>query len=344
MAECLVDARVQHLEFAEPFVISRGASESLDVIQVRLALGGVVGYGEATPLSRYGETADSAAGFVIEHAPRIGSLVAVDPLALEELRRVLRALPGPVAAKAAVEIAALDLAARLLGVPVHRLLGLPRGGPATAWTVWLGDPDDMARRAEKAAQRFPLLKLKLGGADGLDLERAGAVRSVTDHPLVADVNEGWTLDEAKEGCERLAALGFAYVEQPLAAGLCGAEALKAASPLPVYVDEDCHTLADLTRCAAIAHGINVKLAKAGGVGEAIRMVHAARALGLLTMLGCMGESGLGIAPAAAIAPLFDHVDLDGNLLLRQDPHPVVTLVEGVQLPSSGPGWGELAPW
>src|SRR6185437_4004838 len=111
------------------------------------------------------------------------------------------------------------------------------------------------------------------------------------------------------------------------------------SPMPIYVDEDCHTLADVTACATIAHGINIKLAKSGGIREAVRMAHAARALGLGVMLGCMVESGLGIAPAAAIASLCDHVDLDGNLLLADDPWPGVQLVDGVQLPSDQPGLG-----
>ena len=103
--------------------------------------------------------------------------------------------------------------------------------------------------------------------------------------------------------------------------------------MPIYVDEDCHTLADVAACAERAHGINIKLAKSGGIREAVRMAHAARALGLGVMLGCMVESGLGIAAGAHIASLCDHVDLDGNLLLADDPWPGVAFVDGVQLPS-----------
>src|SRR5436853_471586 len=131
----------------------------------------------------------------------------------------------------------------------------------------------------------------------------------------------------------------AHVEQPLPAGDEGGVRLKQASALPVYVDEDCHTLADVAKCAEIAHGINIKLAKSGGIREAVRMAHAARALGLQVMLGCMVESGLGIAAAAQIASLCDHVDLDGNLLLAEDPWPGVKLSDGVQLPSERPGLG-----
>ena len=243
------------------------------------------------------------------------------------------------AARAALDAALYDLQGKLLGQPVWRLLGLRRQGPPTTWTIWLGDPDDMARRAEKVRGRFKRLKLKLGGGDGRDVERVSAVSEVADVPLQVDVNEAWSLEEALDALPQLAALGVDYCEQPLVAGDPGGPELKARSPLPIYVDEDCHTLADVAACAERAHGINVKLAKSGGIREAVRMVHAARALGLETMLGCMVESGLGIAAGAHISSLFDHVDLDGNILIVRDPWPGVAFVDGVQLPSDEPGLG-----
>ena len=195
----------------------------------------------------------------------------------------------------------------------------------------------MARRAEAAAARgFRRLKLKVGGADGLDLERIRAVRSATVLPLQIDVNEFWTLDEA---LEILPQIEIEYCEQPLPAGDPDGPALKRQSPVPIYVDEDCHRLGDVAPCAERAHGITIKLAKAGGIGEAVRMAHAARALELRVMLGCMVESGLGIAAGAQVASLCDHVDLDGNLLLAHDPWPGVELRDGVQLPSFEPGLG-----
>jgi L-alanine-DL-glutamate epimerase-like enolase superfamily enzyme len=330
-----IGAEIVRLELAQTFVISRETQDWADVVHVSVAYGGVVGRGEAAPIERYGETADSALAFVEEH----GHLVGDDPFALEAVGGRLAELPGEQAAKAALDAALHDLQGKLLRVPVNRLLGLPRDGPPTSWTVWLGSPDDMARRAKEAATRFRRLKLKLGGGDGLDLERARAVRDVTGLPLQVDVNEWWSLDEALAACEELAAIGVAYVEQPLRAGDPGGEELRRRSRVPIYVDEDCHTLADVARCAEIAHGVTIKLAKSGGIREAIRMAHAARALGLGVMLGCMIESGLGIAAGCAVAPLCDHVDLDGNLLLARDPAPGPVFEDGVQRASEAVGLG-----
>jgi L-alanine-DL-glutamate epimerase-like enolase superfamily enzyme len=328
-----VSARIETLALAETFVIARSARDAEDVVQVELLHSGVRGYGEAAPIDHYDETAESALAYVQEHAELLGD----DPFALEE---ILERLPArEFAARAALDAALHDLQGKLTGQPVWRLLGLGRSGPPTTWTIWLGDPDDMARRAEQVRTRFRRLKLKLGARDGLDVERVRAVRAVADVPLQVDVNEAWSIEEARDALPRLAELGVDYCEQPLPAHDPDGPALKQQSPLPIYVDEDCHTLADVAACAERAHGINVKLAKSGGIREAVRMVHAARALGLGTMLGCMIESGLGIAAGAQIASLFDHVDLDGNLLIAHDPWPGVQFADGVQLPSDQPGLG-----
>ncbi|MDQ3067154.1 MAG: dipeptide epimerase [Actinomycetota bacterium] len=326
-------ARIATLRLAQTFVIAREARDEEDVLQVELRHDGVSGYGEGAPIDRYEESAQTALAYVEEHSALLGD----DPFALEEIER--RLPPGENAAKAAIDGALHDLQGKLLGVPAWQLLGLPRTGPPTSWTVWLGDPDDMARRAEKAAPRFRRLKLKLGGGDGLDVERVRAVRAVTMLPLQVDVNEWWSVDEALDSLPQLAELGVAYCEQPLKAGDEDGRTLKERSPIPIYVDEDCHRLGDVAACADIAHGINIKLAKSGGIREAIRMAHAARALGLGVMLGCMIESGLGIAAGCVVAPLCDHVDLDGNLLIAEDPWPGVDFAEGVQVPSHDPGLG-----
>jgi L-alanine-DL-glutamate epimerase-like enolase superfamily enzyme len=330
-----VGAHIVRLRLAETFVIAREATDDEDVVQVELRHGSAVGRGEAAPIERYGESAESALAFIREHQALVGD----DPFALELIGERLAEIPGERAAKAAVDAALHDLQGKLLGLPVWKLLGLPRVGPPTSWTIWLGDPDDMARRTDRVAGRFRRLKLKLGGGDGLDVERVRAVRSRTEVPLQVDVNEWWSLDEALDVIPQLADLGVEYVEQPLPAGDPGGVVLKAGSPIPIYVDEDCHTLADVGACAEIAHGVNIKLAKSGGIREAVRMTHAARSLGLGVMLGCMIESGLGIAAGCVVAPLCDHVDLDGNLLIAEDPCPGVAFVDGVQVPSDAPGLG-----
>ena len=329
-------ARVVTLRLAETFVISRESSDEDDVVQVELRHGAVTGYGEGAPIERYKESGSSALAYLEAAGPHLGD----DPFALEEIEA--RLPPGENAARAALDGALHDLQGKLLGLPAWKLLGLPRTGPPTSWTVWLGDPDDMARRAEKAAPRFRRLKLKLGGADGLDVERVQAVRAVTQLPLQVDVNEFWSFDEALEALPQLAALGVAYCEQPLKAGDESGATLRARSPIPIYVDEDCHRLDSVAACAEIAHGINIKLAKSGGIREAVRMAHAARALGLGVMLGCMIESGLGIAAGCAVASLCDHVDLDGNLLIAHDPWTGVAFLDGVQVPSDQPGLGVAA--
>jgi L-Ala-D/L-Glu epimerase / N-acetyl-D-glutamate racemase len=329
-----IAARIVTLALEEPFTIARGTETEVEVVQVEITHDGVVARGEGAPIERYDESAGSALAYVEAHSDELGD----DPFALDA---ILDRLPAEqFAARSAVDAALHDLCGKLVGLPVWRLLGLRREGPPTSWTITLNDPNAMARAAERASDgRFRRLKLKLGGRDGLDVERVRAVRSATDLPLQVDVNEYWSFDEALEALPALAEAGVQYCEQPLPAGDRRGPELKQRSPIPIYVDEDCHTLMDVAACAERAHGVNIKLAKSGGIREAVRIAYAARALGLGVMLGCMIESGLGISAACQIASLCDHVDLDGNLLLAHDPCPGVELVDGVQLTSTEPGLG-----
>jgi L-Ala-D/L-Glu epimerase len=327
-----LSARIEALPLEEPFVIARDTTTEAEVVWVEIEHEGERGYGEAAPIDRYDESAESVLAYAEDVADSLGD----DPFAFDE---ILARLPKrEYAARAAIDAALHDVCGKLTGLPVWRLLGLGRAAPATSWTIGLGAPDEMARKAEGVAD-FKSLKLKLGGRDGKDVERVRAVRSVWTGPIRIDVNEYWTVDEALDAIPQLQELGVDYVEQPLRAREPEGARLKQASPLPIYVDEDCHTLDDVAACAERADGINIKLAKSGGIREAVRMAHAARALGLGVMLGCMVESGLGIAAGASIASLCDHVDLDGNLLIAEDPWPGVQLVDGVQLPSDSPGLG-----
>src|SRR5881275_1216552 len=236
-----ITARIATLELAETFVISRESQDTAEVVQVELRHDGVSGFGEGAPIERYGESAESALRYIEDAAERLGD----DPFALDEIESRLE--PGEWAARSALDAALHDLQGRLAGVPVWRLLGLRRAGPPTSWTIWLGDPDEMGRRAAKVADRFLRLKLKLGARDGRDIDRVRAVREATNAPLQVDVNEYWTLDEALDALPQLAELGVEYCEQPLPAG-SGRE-LKEKSPIPIYLDEDCHTLEDVASCA-----------------------------------------------------------------------------------------------
>lgn len=326
------------LALAEEFGIARGSRTTQSVVQVELEHDGVVGRGEAAPVYYRGESVDSAASFLSGSAP---PLVGDDPFALEAIEKRLGDVDGEAAGKAALDAALHDWIGRALGVPVWRLLGLSPEAPATSYTLGIDTVEGTRDRARRARE-FRALKVKVGGAE--DLERLEAVREESAAPLRVDANEGWTLESARELMPELIRLGVELVEQPFpAADVESFHGLRELRPrLPVIVDEGCQNLADVAPAAAYADGINVKLAKSGGVREAVRMIHAARALGLRVMLGCMVESQLGVAPAAAIASLADWVDLDGHLLLADEPYTGLRLEDGRVLPGTEPGLG-VAP-
>jgi L-alanine-DL-glutamate epimerase-like enolase superfamily enzyme len=300
------------------------------VVQVELEHDGFVGRGEAAPVYYRGETTETATAFLTEAAPRVGD----DPFALEDVLSVR----GDAAGRSALDAALHDWIGRRLGVPVWRLLGLARRAPVTSYTLGIDTLEGTRDRARRAAG-FRSLKVKVGGAD--DLGRLEAIREESDAVLRVDANEGWTLETARELVPSLVELGVELIEQPFpAADLESFRALRELSPRPpLIVDEGCQSLADVAAVAGYADGINVKLAKSGGIREALRMVHAARALRLRVMIGCMVESQLGVSPAAQIASLADWVDLDGHLLLADEPFRGLAFEDGAVLPSDGPGLG-----
>jgi L-alanine-DL-glutamate epimerase-like enolase superfamily enzyme len=323
------------LALAETFAITRGARDEQEVVHLELEHEGIVGFGEASPIYWWDETADSALRFLADEAPR---LLGDDPFALEAIGRRLAARPGEQAAKSALDAALHDWIGKRLGQPLWRLLGLERLGPPTSYTIGLDSVEGTRARARRAGE-FKVLKIKVGGPD--DLARLEAVREGSEARIRVDGNEGWTLETARELMPELIALGVELVEQPFPVddreSFVG---LRELSPgLPVVVDEGCDDLASVAPIAGYADGINVKLAKAGGLREAVRMIHAARALGLRVMLGCMIESELGIAPAAQIASLADDVDLDGHLLISDSPFTGLGFADGRVVPSSRSGLG-----
>jgi L-Ala-D/L-Glu epimerase / N-acetyl-D-glutamate racemase len=324
--------RTVSLALAEEFGIARGSRTTQAVVQVELEHDGLIGWGEAAPVYYRGESVETATEFLGAAGGRLGD----DPLALEA---TLAQFDGQDAAgRAALDAALHDWVGRRLGVPVWRLLGLSRSAPPTSYTIGLDTLEGTRDRARRA-RSFRALKVKVGGPD--DLARLEAAREESDAPLRVDANEGWTLEHARELMPALVELGVELVEQPFPAD--DIDSFRALRELrsrpPVVVDEGCHDLTDVAPCAEYADAINVKLAKCGGLREAVRMVHAARALGLGAMLGCMIESELGIAPAAHIASLFDLVDLDGHLLLADRPFTGLELIDGRVLPSRAPGLG-----
>jgi L-alanine-DL-glutamate epimerase-like enolase superfamily enzyme len=323
------------LALAEEFGIARGSRTTQSVVQLELEHDGIVGRGEASPIYYRGESIDSAADFLTTATP---PLLGDDPFALEAIEERLEDVDGEAAGKAALDAALHDWIGQRLGVPVWRLLGLSPEAPPTSFTIGIDSLEGTHDRARRARE-FRALKVKVGGAE--DLARLEAVREESDAPLRVDANEGWTLEAARELMPELIRLGVEFVEQPFpAADLDSFLALRELHPrLPVIVDEGCHDLRDVAPAAAYADGINLKLAKSGGVREAVRMIHAARALGLRVMIGCMVESQLGVAPAAAIASLADWVDLDGHLLLAEQPFTGLRFEDGRVLPGMEAGLG-----
>lgn len=326
--------RIHPLELTlkTPFRLSRGTSEKRRNVVFEIAVDGKIGRGEAAPIPRYGESADSAASALAEMAAGLG-----DSHAYAEAARFL-AVHAQRAAQAAFDCALHDLAGRRLGVPVRELLGIARRPLApTSWTIGL-DPIPEALAKVAAAGTFEVLKIKMGAAGDMDLLRA--VRDSTRQTIRVDANEGWTFDGALARLPELARLGVEFVEQPLpAAQLDEIRELRKQSPLPFIADESVHDAADIPRLVGAFDGINLKLAKCGGIAPAREIIAVARAHGLKVLLGCMIESSLGIAAALAVAPLVDWLDLDGHLLIADDPFQGLGFADGRLVPSDRPGLG-----
>jgi len=266
-----------------------------------------------------------------ELAPDESGLAAAD-LAMEA------AIRGHGAARCAVDIALHDLVGKVVGRPAHELRGLSTDIPPTDFTIGLDEPAAVAARAARAAH-FPALKIKCGGPE--DVATLEAVRAVFGGPIRVDANTGWAPDEAVGLLPELERLGVELIEQPFPAGRLDQLAwLQERSRLPIVADESCVLPEDLDGLVGVVAGVNVKLAKCGGIGPAKRMLERARALGFKTFLGCMEETSVGIAGSAVVASLADWVDLDGCLLLADDPFDGLELDVGHRwILSDRPGLG-----
>jgi len=322
--------RILRIPYRDPFRIARdshGAGGTMTTVIVELVsdrLPGLVGLGEGYPDAYYGETTATMPVVMDLLLEAVGpaDLDASDPTAaaasLEAIGAAFdRTIRGHGAAKCALDIALHDLAGKATRTPVHRLLGLSAEIPPTDFTLGLDEPAVVAERARRAA-RFPALKIKVGGP--ADLATLEAVRAVYDGPIRVDANTGWTPETAAPLIPELVRLGVELIEQPFPPRRYDwLLDLQAASPLPIVADESAVSIEDLDALVGIVDGVNVKLAKCGGVGPAARMLGRARELGFRTFLGCMEETRVGIAASAAVASLAEWVDLDGCLLLADDP-------------------------
>ena len=326
-----VSTEVLHLPFRDPFRIARHLNEDeATTVIVTLRSGDAEGVGEAFPMAYYGETVETIEAVM----PRLASAVAElgdvpgeTGAARTWLAAASAALDASIghhgAAKAGIDIALHDLIARRLGVPLWRLLGTSPDIPPTDFTIGLDEPQVVAERARRAA-RFPALKIKVGGP--ADIETLEAVRAVYGGPIRVDANTGWEPDQGAALVPELQRLGVELIEQPFPAHELGRlRWLQERSPLPIVADESAVTIDDLEGLVGVVAGVNVKLMKCGGVGPARRMLERARELGFRLMLGCMEETSVGIAAAASVASLAEWIDLDGNLLLADDPY------EGLEL-------------
>jgi L-Ala-D/L-Glu epimerase len=331
------------LELRRPFRIARGTQHHARNLLVEIEMEGeLTGIGEAGPDSTgyYGETRATMQAALEAFEGVLGD----DPLLVEDIIAALdRTLfHGNTAAKSAVDMALYDLAGRILGVPVYRLLGLnPGRAPVTSFTIPIDSPEEMARQAAAAALQYSILKIKVGTA--ADVEMVRAIREVTSATLRVDANAAWSPKEAIRTIEALAPYGIELVEQPVAAhDLDGLRLVREHSPIPIIADESCVTLEDVPRLAGCVDGINIKLAKCGGLRRAVAMIHAARAHHLEVMLGCMVSSSLAITAAAQLASLVDYADLDGALLLANDPFQGVRFDRGRIILPEAPGLGVVA--
>jgi L-alanine-DL-glutamate epimerase-like enolase superfamily enzyme len=325
------------LKLTHTWTIARGSSTQKKNGLLSLSADGVTGYGEAAANVRYGQSWESGeAAF----ARVKGAVEGLSPWEhLVWIERAEKEAGADSQIVAALDMALWDWKGKKLGAPVHRLLGMPTDRMAvTTFTIGIDSPEMMQKKVKEGG-KYPSLKVKVGLPG--DEENVRAIRAVTSKPIRVDANEGWqTPEEAIARIRWLATMGIEFVEQPLPASKNSAmKDVKAASPLPLVGDESVLHPRDVPGLVGLFDGINVKLAKCGGITRAYEMAAIGRALGFKLMLGCMIESSLGIAAGIAVAPLFDWLDLDGNLLISNDPFRGLTILDGRWQEPMGPGLG-----
>ncbi len=320
-----LDTEVLRLPFRDPFRIARNEdSEASQTVLTYLEHDGAEGLGECFPVPYYGETIETTEvvlPLLVEALTELGPTPSGRAEVLVWLERSAElmsdALGNHGGAKGGIDMALHDMAGKALGMPVWRLLGTSDRLPPTDYSLGIDDPATVAERARRVAH-FPALKIKVGGPS--DIETLEAVRAVFDGPLRVDANTGWQPEQAASLIPELERLGVELIEQPFKARMLPElRWLRERSSLPIMADESAVFEGDLPMLDGVVDGVVVKLAKCGGIGPALRMIRAARTLGMKVMLGCMVESSVGVAAAAMVASEVDWLDLDGSLLLADDP-------------------------
>ncbi len=334
---CSWEASVTRLRLRHTWTTTMSSSEYRDTIQVRLASDGVIGIGEGAPIVRYHESAEDGKKAIESISP---FLQGVNPWQFEKvMAEVSQKVQGQFAAKAALDVALMDWVGKKLNVPLYRMLGLdPNDTPITTFSVGIDNPES-TRQKVLEAEAFPVLKIKVG----LNTDEAtiAAVRSATKKPLRVDANEGWKdKEEAVRKINWLETQGVEFVEQPMPAEMIEETRwVRRRVHLPIIADEAAVNAAAIPKLVDAYDGINVKLDKCGGVQQALRMIYVAKSLGMKTMLGCMVSSSVSVTASAHLSPLVDYADLDGNLLIANDPYRGVQVRNGKLVLGDGPGLG-----
>ncbi len=305
------------LDLKTTFRIAHGASDQRHSVVVSMEFGECIGWGEAAVVAYHGETQSGVMDYLANLAGTRADPALIDnPYMIEEY---LTKLPdGSRAARAALDVAFHDVWGQSIGQPLYRLFGLnPNSVPMTSFTIAMDEPSIMAERASQSG--LPIIKIKLGSEE--DEAIVAAIRSTSNARLRLDANAGWSREQAARLIPRLARYNIEFIEQPLAIGdIEGLRWLRTQKlGVPIFADESIKSSKDVAKHADAVDGVVIKLMKTGGLREAQRAIHTARALGMQVMIGCMVETSLGVTAAAHIAPMCDYVDLDGPLLIKADP-------------------------
>jgi len=324
------------LELRHVFTIATSSRKTTPVMLTEIEYDGVTGYGEASMPPYLGESHETVNAFL----SKVNLAQFNNPFLMEEILDYVEQLaPGNYAAKASVDIALHDLTGKLMKQPWFRIWGLnPEKTPFTSFTIGIDTPEVVRKKVEEASQ-FKILKVKLGMDN--DKEMIETIRSVSKTPLCVDVNQGWK--DRKMALDMIYWLkdkGVVFVEQPMTKNMVDDLAwLTQISPIPVIADESVQTIMDVKKADGVYSGINIKLMKCGGMRSAFKMINTARALNMKVMIGCMTETSCAVSAAAQLAPKADWADLDGNVLITNDPYTGMQIVDGKVTLIDKPGLG-----